>query len=117
MIKNYDPCMDYAVHTVRITLMWYDYTGHIAYNISGYCKGASLLDAQKLFECLGQEEIDNFVENDCEFGYDEDYEVFTAVLLNDKGGTLEIEADESEMQDMVVAVEFVKVEECEEEDA
>lgn len=58
-----------------------------------------------------------FVENDCEFGYDEDYEIFTAVLLNDKGETLEIEADESEMQDMVVAVEFVKVEECEEEDA
>lgn len=114
MIKNYDPNMDYAVHTVRITLMQYDYTGHIAYNISGNCKGTSLLDAQTCFECWGQDEIDNFTENDCEFGYDEDYEVFTAVLLNDKGETLEIEADESEIQDMVVAVEFAEVEECEE---
>lgn len=116
-IESYDPNAENVVHTIRITLMQYDYTGHIAYNISGNCKGASLLDARTLFECWGQDEIDNFVENDCEFGYDEDYEIFTAVLLNDKGETLEIEADESEMQDMVVAVEFVKVEECEEEDA
>ena len=115
MIKNYDPCMDYAVHTVRITLMWYDYTGHIAYNISGNCRGASLLETSTFFECWSQDEINKFAENDCELRYDEDYEMFTAVLLNDKGETLEIEADESEMQDMVVAVEFVKVEECEED--
>lgn len=115
MIKNYDPYMDYAVHTVRITLMRYDYTGHIAYNISGNCKGASLLDAQTCFECWGQDEIDNFTENDCELRYDEDYGIFTAVFFNDRGKTLGIEADESEIQDMVVAVEFAEVEECEED--
>ena len=115
MIKNYDPNMDYAVHTVRITLMRYDYTGHIAYNIGSNCKGASLLETSTLFECWSQAEIDNFAENDCEFRYDEDYEIFTAVFFNDRGKTLEIEADESEIQDMVVAAEFVKVEEWEED--
>lgn len=113
-IESYDPDMDYAVHTVRITLMQYDYTGHIAYNISGNCKGASLLDAQTCLECWEQDEIDNFTENDCEFRYDEDYEMFTAVFFNDRGETLEIEADESEIQDMVVCVEIVRVKEREE---
>ncbi len=113
-IESYDPNAENVVHTIRITLMRYDYTGHIAYNIGGNCKGASLLDAQTLFECWGQDEIDKFTENDCELRYDEYYEIFTAVLLNDEGQKLGIEADESEIQDMVVAVEFVKAEECEE---
>lgn len=114
-IESYDPDAENVVHTIRITLMQYDYTGHIAYNISGNCKGASLLDAQTLFECWGQDEIDNFTENDCKLRYNEDYEMFTAVLLNDRGETLEIEVDESEIQDMVVCIEIVKIEKTTEE--
>ena len=113
-IESYDPDAENVVHTIRITLMQYDYTGHIAYNIGGNCKGASLLEPQTFFECWTQDEINKFAENDCELRYDEDYEMFTAVLLNDEGQTLGIEADESEIQDMVVCIEIVRAEECEE---
>ena len=113
-IESYDPDAENVVHTIRITLMHYDYTGHIAYNIGGNCRGASLLETSTLFECWSQDELERFTENDCELRYDEYYEIFTAVLLNDEGQTLGIEADESEIQDMVVCVEIVKAEECEE---
>ena len=113
--KNLDYHDEDVVHTIRITLMRYDYTGHIAYNIGGNCKGASLLETSTLFECWSQDELERFTENDCELRYDEYYEIFTAVLLNDEGQTLGIEADESEIQDMVVCIEIVKIEEATEE--
>ena len=111
MIENYNPNVNNAVHTIRITLMQFDYVGHIAYKISGNCKGASLLDAESIFECATQNEIDNYVENDCELALDEDYEIYTGVLTNASGDKWEFQYTPNEMADTIVAVEFVKVEE------
>lgn len=108
MIKNYNPNSGNAVHTVRITLMYHDYVGHIAYEIGGNAKGADLLDAN----CIGydtQEDIERYVENDCAFSVDEDYDCYRATLHNENGDTLEVDGDADEMRDMVVSIEFSAV--------
>lgn len=110
MIKNYDPNA-YYVHTIRITLMQFDYTGHIAYKILGNCKGASLLDAETHFECDSQDIINNYVENDCNLVWHEDLELYSAVLTNADGDKLEINVDTEEIQDMVISIEIIEVEE------
>ncbi len=109
MIEYYDP-NSRLKHTVRITLMQYDYVGHIAYKIGGSCHGSDLLDGS----CFGeddQEIIDNYVENDCKLSYDEDYDIYKAILTNPSGEFIEVEGDADEMQNMVVSIEFVEVEE------
>lgn len=78
MISSYDPNFR-GVHTIRVTFMQWDYTGHVSFEIGGNCKGAELLDFTFL-ECDNQEDIDRYSENDCQFSYDEENEVYTAVL-------------------------------------
>lgn len=78
MISSYDPNF-HGVHTIRVTFMQWDYTGHVSFEIGGNCKGAELLDFTFL-ECDNQEDIDRYSENDCQFSYDEENEVYTAVL-------------------------------------
>lgn len=53
-----------------------------------------------------QEDIDRYSENDCQFSYDEENEVYTAVLKNADGGTLEVEGDEYDSKAMAVAIEI-----------
>ncbi len=98
------------MHTVRITLMQWDYVGHISRMIGGNCKGAYLLAAD-CFELDTQENIDKYVENDCNLSYDEDHDIYKAFLTNPDGEVLEVEGDENEMKSMVVSIEFVNVEE------
>lgn len=43
MISSYDPNFR-GVHTIRVTFMQWDYTGHVSFEIGGNCKGAELLD-------------------------------------------------------------------------
>ena len=43
MISSYDPNF-HGVHTIRVTFMQWDYTGHVSFEIGGNCKGAELLD-------------------------------------------------------------------------
>ena len=45
-------------------------------------------------------------ENDCQFSYDEENEVYTAVLKNADGDTLEVEGDECDFKGMAVAIEI-----------
>ena len=52
MISSYDPNF-YGVHTIRVTFMQWDYTGHVSFEIGGNCKGAELLDFTFL-ECDNQ---------------------------------------------------------------
>lgn len=78
MISSYDPNF-HGVHTIRVTFMQWDYIGHVSFGIGGNCKGAELLDFTFL-ECDNQEDIDRYSENDCQFSYDEENEVYTAVL-------------------------------------
>ena len=80
MISSYDPNF-HGVHTIRVTFMQWDYIGHVAFEIGGNCKGAELMDFTFL-ECDNQEDIDRYSENDCQFSYDEENEIYTAVLKN-----------------------------------
>lgn len=54
MISSYDPNF-HGVHTIRVTFMQWDYTGHVSFEIGGNCKGAELMDFTFL-ECDNQEE-------------------------------------------------------------
>ncbi len=108
MIKKYDPNIYDATHTVRITLMQWDYVGHISRRVGGNCKGADLLNAD-CFEFDNQDDIDRYVENDCELSYNEEYDEYTAVLTKPNGDQLEVQGNEQEMKNMVVAIEFVEV--------
>jgi len=65
MLKYYDPNFR-GVHVVRTTFMAWDYVGHVAWPIGGNCRGAAMLDTDFL-ECDTQEDIDRYVENDCQF--------------------------------------------------
>ena len=87
MISSYDPNF-HGVHTIRVTFMQWDYTGHVSFEIGGNCKGAELLDFTFL-ECDNQEDIDRYSENDCQFSYDE-----------------ENEGDECDFKGMAVAIEI-----------
>lgn len=58
------------------------------------------------WECDNQEDIDRYSENDCQFSYDEENEVYTAVLKNADGDTLEVEGDECDFKGMAVAIEI-----------
>lgn len=69
MLKYYDPNFR-GVHIVRATFMAWDYVGHVAWPIGGNCRGAAMLDTDFL-ECDTQEDIDRYVENDCQFSFDE----------------------------------------------
>ena len=103
MINYYDPNFQ-GVHVIRVTFMQWDYIGHVAFEIGGNCKGAELMDFTFL-ECDNQEDIDRYSENDCQFSYDEENEVYTAVLKNADGDTLEVEGDECDFKGMAVAIE------------
>lgn len=105
MIKNYDPNF-IGIHTIRVTIMAWDYVGHIAFEIGGNCKGASLLCFEP-FECDSQEDIRKYVENDCDFTYDKTADTYSVTLRNEDGKEIIIE-DESlkDIQDKIVAIEF-----------
>lgn len=79
MINYYNPNFQ-GVHVIRVTFMQWDYIGHVAFEIGGNCKGAELMDFTFL-ECDNQEDIDRYSENDCQFSYDEENEVYTAIAL------------------------------------
>ena len=58
-------------------------------------------------ECDNQEDIDCYSENDCQFSFDEENEVYTAVLKNADGDTLEVEGNEDDFKAMAVGIEIV----------
>lgn len=106
MIENYDPNF-VGVHVVRATFRAWDYTGHVAFPIGGNCKGASLLEPIFL-EVDAQDDIDRYTENDCQFSYDEDSEMYHAVLHRENGDTMEWSGGEDEFKDILVAMEIVE---------
>ena len=92
MLKYYDPNFR-GVHVVRATFMAWDYVGHVAWPIGGNCRGAAMLDTDFL-ECDTQEDIDRYVENDCQFSFDEESQTYSAILHREDGDTLEYSGDE-----------------------
>lgn len=93
------------IHTIRVTLQSGEYKGHIAYEVGGNCFGKTLLDWDP--ECVSQEEVDGYIENDCNFRIDEDYNCYTFTLKDENGNTCDFECDEDEINDNVVAIEII----------
>jgi hypothetical protein len=109
-MKDYDISDNYRkrVHTVRITLQVREYKGHIAYKVGGNCRGLEVMEW--LPECVEQDDIDKYVENDCEFKLIEDGALFSMKLKDDDGGFCTVEADDDELMECVVAVEIIDCE-------
>lgn len=105
-MKKYAPeRLGEYVHTIRVTLMQDDYTGHIAYEVGGNCKGGDLLDPNGVLEGDYL-----FTENDCRFRcVDEEMPYFEAMLHNAAGDALMVEGDENDMLDMIVSMEIADV--------
>lgn len=104
-LKEYDPNIQTdKTHTVCATLMQWEYVGHVIVKMGGNCRGKSIL------ECIDFEtetEFDTpYAKNDCDLMYHEDGDYFTGTLHDRYGNTLEFEADSTEMNDMLVAVEI-----------
>lgn len=92
-------------HTIRVTLQSGQYKGHIAFIMGGNCFGKTLLDWSPDCEC--QEDVDRYVENDCDFRIDEDMEIYLYTLKDGAGNTCTFESDLSELEDNIIAIEII----------
>jgi hypothetical protein len=91
---------------VRVTLQSGKYKGHIAFEIGGNCLGKDLLEFYPDCEC--QEDVDKYVENDCEFMIDDEDNMYFYKLHNDdEGNTCCFESDLSELEHNIVAIEII----------
>lgn len=104
-MKEYNPTAVWfgkSVHTVRVTLMQEDYIGHVSYEVYGNCTGADVLDADFFID-----EVEQFIENDCEFEWIEDF--FSATLRNENGDELPISGMDAGLRRLIVGMEIVDV--------
>ena len=105
-MKEYNPTVGWlgkkSVHTVRVTLMQEDYIGHVAYEVYGNCTGADVLNADFFID-----EVEQFIENDCEFEWIEDF--FSATLRNASGDKLPISGMDTDLRHLIVGMEIVDV--------
>lgn len=90
-----------SIHRIMVTIQANQYIGHIYQNCKGNCKGKNILDIFD-FECA-----DGTEENDCQLSFNEDLEIFHAVLHDDDGNTLEIDGTDIEFNELMVAVEIL----------
>lgn len=123
-MKNYDNHQPYKMktHTIRATLQSGPYKGHIAYKRSGNVYGAEILKYTGLDDML-PEDVEKFVENDCEFRITEehpDYDdvaeyLYTYILKDEEGNTCKFETyEEDDVLNNVVALEIINVEDYKE---
>ena len=91
-----------AVHTVRMTLMQQDYTGHLIYEVRTNCTGADALETERLVD-----EAAEIIENDCDFAWVEEF--FTATLHNEDGDNLPVSGMYTDLRRLIVGMEIVGV--------
>ena len=107
-MKKYDISdLRKRTHTVRVTFQYQEYKGHIAYEMCGNCRGLNVLNTLD-FYCMDNEEIDMFTENDCNFTFDRNYDVFQMILKDEKGNTCVFDnLSDIDIEDYVVTVEII----------
>jgi len=94
------------VHTIQVTFQSGEYKGRIAYTIGGNCFGADLLEFSA--HNFDEDVIKGFVVNDCNFSWNDEYEMFSLELKNENGDTLLCgQEDENDLCRMVVALEII----------
>lgn len=104
-MKEYNPTFVWfgkSVHTVRVTLMQEGYIGHVSYEVYGNCIGADVLNADFFID-----EVEQFIENDCEFEWIDDF--FSAELRNANGDKLPISGMDSGLRRLIVGMEITDV--------
>lgn len=106
-MKNYnnDKYASNRFHTVRVTLQSGEYKGHIAERVGGNCLGKYLLEWNP--DCDSQEDVEKYVENDCNFEIDDENEIYCYTLADDQGNKCSFESDIEELEHNVVAIEIV----------
>ena len=115
MIESYEP-QDRNYHYIKVTFAHANYFGHIVIKVGGNCKGASILsEGLDFWENCDTEDIGNLVHNDCQLSiYDDgcgDYEFKITLSKPSTDDTVCFEElDYQELTDMIIAVEFIKVE-------
>lgn len=100
-LKNYDPNLTWAKHTMKISFMMWDYKGHVTYEMGGNARGISLLavDPLDLYETTFDENPVNFRNlGEAWFAMD---------LTNEKGDITRVEDDFKSLGDYIVAVEII----------
>lgn len=103
-MKRYNPYEFGGVHVIQITLQDEGYFGHITQRIGGNCHGLNMLD----FDFENETDFTNSAcSNDCQLSYDEEYDVFTAILSDENGNTLSVEGDFREFNNMIVKLEII----------
>lgn len=99
-MKNYDSSINYGVHTVQITIQQWNYVGHIIQYVNGNCKGREVLDFDFRYE-------DADMINDCKLLYNENVDIFSAILTRSDGHVLKVKGNAEEFNDMIVSVEII----------
>ena len=85
-----------------MTLQSKDFIGHFTRKIKGNVHGRDILDFD--FE---SDDIEG-VSNDCDLKYDEDYDLYSVILKNNKGVELLLDGMYAEeMNDMIVGLEII----------
>lgn len=99
-------------HTVRVTLQYKEFIGHIAYwRYSDMC-GLEVLEIDP-GDLVDQELIEHFVENDCEFKFNEDEGDFRFTLHAPDGERSRyFDADIDELGCYIVGVEIIDAAYC-----
>ncbi|MDD3337857.1 MAG: DUF5406 family protein [Lachnospiraceae bacterium] len=108
-LKEYDPnlCHSDNLQTIKVTLMCWEFVGHVYMKLGGNCKGRSLLDFD--FDCESDFDTPS-THNDCNLHYHENGDFFSYTLRDAAGNELEGERDASEMNDLITGIEIIAVE-------
>lgn len=93
-------------HFIQVTFQDGEYTGHITYKMGGNCVGLDLLDFDP--DCIDQDDISHYTENDCKLRFDEEVGIFLIELSNAAGDTKELELDSQELSRIVVGIKIVR---------
>ena len=102
MLKNYVASGNFGKHTIRLTLMEHDYTGHVTFDVFGNCYGASILEIAS----DSMEEPERF-ESDCQLECYDDGTMYSVVLSNGTETRSYEDLEYEELRDMIVAVEII----------
>lgn len=110
MLDRYEP-EQRGVHTIRVTFAYENYFGHVAFEMGGNCKGASILkEGVDYWETCDEDDIERLKENDCDLTLhvDDDDDYGFALRLKNKDGDVCTFSDlsDSELQDMIISIEF-----------
>ena len=104
-MENYNPNIQWGIHTIKLSFQQWDYKGFITFEKGGNCKGLDILelDVDDLYE-------KKFKENPANFrllGADDDGEEWFAMTLKNDKEELLVEDEWYRLKDYIVGVEIV----------